>query len=103
MLQDHNYCLKIHITGRSNKYVNITFLSENNILCSFLDQQEGQSTCNVTYGPCQQVPTEIARGTTSNIAIDPQILSEYCYMINASNGTFTVLIEGQIMTSTGEF
>ena len=109
MLQDLN-CLKIHITGRSNKYVNITFQSINQILCAFLGQQGGQSTmsCNVAYGPCQQEPTEIARGTITatanivNIAIDPQT-SEYCYVVNASNGTFTVLIEGQKMTSTGEF
>ena len=65
-------------------------------------------SCDVAYGPCQQGPTEIARGTITatanivNIAIDPQT-SEYCYVVNASNGTFTVLIEGQIMTGTGEF
>ena len=66
-------------------------------------------SCDIAYGPCQQEPTESARGTlntTSNIvsiSIDPQT-SEYCYVINASNGTFTVLIEGQIiMTSSGEF
>ena len=65
-------------------------------------------SCDVAYGPCQQEPTEIARGTLTatsnivNIAIDPQT-SEYCYVVNASNGTFTVLIEGEIMTRTGEF
>ena len=63
-------------------------------------------SCDVAYGPCQQEPTEIARGTITtttnivNIVIDPQT-SEYCYVVNASNGTFTVLIEGQIMISTG--
>ena len=65
-------------------------------------------SCDVAYGPCQQEQTEIARGTISttastvNIAIDP-LTSEYCYVVKASNGTFTVLIEGQITTSTGEF
>ena len=65
-------------------------------------------SCDVAYGPCQQEPLEIVRGTITatanivNIAIDPQT-SEYCYVVNASNGTFTVLIEGEITTSTGEF
>jgi hypothetical protein len=38
-----------------------------------------------------------------NIAINPP-MSEYYYVVNASNGTFTIYrsIEGQIM-STGEF
>jgi hypothetical protein len=64
-------------------------------------------SCDVAYGPCQQPPTEIARGTVTatsnivNIAINPQT-NEYFYVVNASNGTFTVQIEGQIM-STGEF
>ena len=110
MLQDHNYCIEIHAIGQINQYVNITFQSANRILCTFLDQQRGQNTmsCDVTYGPCRQEPTEIARGTitttanTVNIAINPQT-SEYCYVVNASNGTFTVLIEGQITTGTGEF
>ena len=100
-----------HYVGRTNKYVSITFQSANKILCTFLDQQiRDQSTmsCDVTYGPCQQELTEISRGkitataNTVNIAIYPQT-SEYCYMVNASNGTFTVLIEGEITTSTGEF
>ena len=78
------------------------FQSTNRILCTFLAQQSGQNTmsCDVAYGPCQQEPTVIAN--IVNIAIDPQ-KSEYCYVINASNGTFTVLIEGQITTSTGEY
>ena len=65
-------------------------------------------SCDLAYGPCQQEPTEIARGTITatanvvNIAIDPQT-SEYCYVVNASNKTFTILIEGQIMISSGEF
>ena len=90
--------------------MDIMFQSTHQILCSFLAQQRDQSTmsCDIAYGPCQQEPTEISRGTITatanivNITIDPQT-SEYCYVINASNGTFTVLIDGEITTSTGEF
>jgi hypothetical protein len=88
------------------------FQSTNNILCTFLDEQGGHDqtamSCDVAYGPCQQQPIEIARGTITatsnvvNIAINPQT-SEYCYVVNASNGTFTVLVEGKIMASIGKF
>ena len=79
-------------------------------MCTFLDQQKGQSTvsCDVAYGPCQRQPTAIAQGTVTaesnivNIEISPET-SEYCYVVNASNGTFTVLIEGLVVTSTSEF
>ena len=54
-------------------------------------------SCDVAYGPCQQEPTEIAQGTLTATQ------TSECYVVNASNGTFTVLIEGQITTSTGEF
>ena len=88
--------------------MNITFQTTNKILCTFLDQQGSQGTvsCDVAYGPCQQQPNTSARGTITapnivNIAINPQT-SEYCYVVNASNGTFTVIIEGMITTSTGE-
>jgi hypothetical protein len=109
-MMTQNDIIKIHVTGRTNKYVNIMFQSTNNILCTFLDEQgdhdQTAMSCDVAYGPCQQEPTEIARGavtTTSNVVnieINPQT-SEYCYVVNASNGTFIVLVEGQIMTSTG--
>ena len=100
------YCT---IIGQTNKYVNITFQAADKIMCTFLDQQ-GQSTvsCDVAYGPCQRQPTAISRGTlaaesnTVNIEINPDT-SEYCYVVNATNGTFTVLIEGLVVTSDGEF
>ena len=88
--------------------MNVTFEPANRITCTFLGQQAGQGTisCDVAYGPCQQQPTTIARGKITasdvvNIAINPQT-SEYCYVVNASNGTFTVLIVGQTMTNVGE-
>ena len=59
-------------------------------------------SCDVAYGPCicEQPPTMTAQGTLSSpntVRIDlPNIpqTSEYCYVVNASNGTFSVLIKG---------
>ena len=97
--------VKIHILiGQTNKYVNVTLEMTNKIVCTFLSQQESRSTisCDVAYGPCQQQPTMIAQGTISSpntmnidLPVIPQT-SDYCYAVNASNGTFTVIIEGQI-------
>ena len=74
-----------------------------------MNQQEGQSTvtCDVVYWPCQrqqQPTTMIAQGTPSTVNIDlPEIpkihASDYCYAVTASNGTFTVVIEGWIKSS----
>ena len=81
----------------------------NKIVCTFLSQQESQSTlsCDVAYGPCQQQPTMIARGTISStnnimdVVLIPEIpqTSDYCYVVNASNGNFTIVIEGLIESS----
>ena len=85
----------------------MTLETANKIVCTFLSEQESQSTlsCDVAYGPCQQQPTMIAQGTVSlpntvNIDLISAIsqTSDYCYAVNASNGTFTVLIEGLILS-----
>lgn len=81
-------------------YVNISFQSTTKIVCTFLDQQEGQGaiSCDIVYGPCQQ-SNMIARGTISSpntveIDLSTIINPEYCYVVNASNGSmFTVLID----------
>ena len=96
-------CIENHIIlGQTNKYVNITF-KQNKFVCTFLDQQGGQLTqisCRVAYGPCQQQPNMVARGSVtspSTVDIDlpaiPQT-NEYCYVVNASNGTFAIFIKG---------
>ena len=82
----------------------------NKIVCTYLSQQEGQSavTCDVVYWPCphqQQPMVMIAQGTTSSpniVNIDlPEtlLISDYCYSVNASNGTITIIIEGTIESS----
>lgn len=82
----------------------------NKIVCTHLSQQESRSavTCDVVYWPCQCQQKQmavIAQGTSSlpnTVNIDlPEILprSDYCYGVNASNGTITIIIEGTIESS----
>ena len=103
-MNDDAQCTEIHILGRTNTYVNVTFQPANKIIiCIFLDQQEGQSTisCDVFYGPsCQQSLSMTVRGilsspNTVNIDLSNNTQTdEYCYVV-ASNGTYTVQIDLQ--------
>ena len=87
--------------------MNITF-EQNKIVCTFLDQQGGQHTqlsCIVAYGPCQQQPNMVVQGniiSSNTVDIDlpaiPQT-NEYCYVVNASNGTFAIFIKGLLKSS----
>ena len=92
------YGILLYTLGRTNTYVNIIFQPTNKIVCTFLDQREGQGTisCDIAYGPCQQQPNMIARGkitSPNTVDTDLSINSEYCYVVTASNGTFAILID----------
>ena len=80
----------------------------NKLICTFLSQQESQSTlsCDVAYGLCEQQPTMIARGTISSTNVmdiylipDLSQTNDYCYVVNASNGTLSIIVEGMIESS----
>lgn len=96
-------CIEIHdcyTLGWTNTYVNIIYQPTNKIVCTFLDQQEGQGTisCDIAYGPCQQQPSMpvITRGNISSpntVDIELIVNPEYCYVVNASSRTFTILID----------
>jgi hypothetical protein len=74
----------------------------NHIICTFVNQQDNsKKSCNATYAPCggAQQP-QIAYNDTSEsrlvltLMLADQI--EYCYTVNASNNTVSVIIEGTI-------
>ena len=88
-----------------NKFVNVTFVSETRIVCTFLGLHQNQGAnslmCGISYGPCQQTPMtsqgDVGSPNTVNIELPASMSSgTYCYTINASNGTYTVLVEGII-------
>ena len=84
------------------------------IFCIFLnsepENQLGQSekSCMVVYRLCEQqnMTSQVSIGNSVNIStvvIDLPVnfqSNAYCYVINASNGSFSVLVEDQ--SQTGE-
>ena len=88
--------------GSTNQYVEVTFISAKNVSCEFLDRLSTHSrkSCSIRYGPCQQPFTMTAQGSVisgspSTIKIDLDTdLNTYCYSVNASNGTLSLLLEG---------
>ena len=90
-----------------NHLVSVTFESANRVVCLFVGLQDSQTTrslsCVIVYGLCQQQLLDSRQeihGTStsfSTVVIDlPASIQSgvHCYTVNASNGTFTVLVEG---------
>ena len=70
-------------------------------MCTFTEQSGSQNnkSCDITYGPCGQQLTVTVRGrstSASTVTIDfPELQSgDYCYIIRASNSTYTVQVQG---------
>jgi hypothetical protein len=90
--------------GTYINFVNVTHKT-NRIICTFMNQQDNSTkSCNATYAPCDgaQQP-QIAYNDTSesrlvlNLMLSDQ--TEYCYTVNASNNTVSVIIEGSTTRS----
>ena len=94
--------------GIINQYVDVNLESGDDestrIVCTFLNQRNAQSviSCDVVYWLCRQqnMTTHVLGIRNSSITVTVIInlpislqSSDYCYTINASNGTFTVLVQ----------
>ena len=93
--------IHIIIIGDIDQYVNIKFESTSRVVCEFLNQRDeyNNKSCTITFGSCQQDITQSVsvqgHTTTNTIRLElSSDLQSYCYTINASNGSFIVLIEG---------
>lgn len=87
----------------------VTFDEKNTkILCEFKNQDADTSDeqCSIVYVDCQQqsIPGGKQFNTTNNVADGLQFPLEfssgdqatYCYVVTASNATYTVIVEGSI-------
>ena len=91
----------LHADGTYINFVNVTH-ETNSIICTFVNRQDnGRKSCNVTYAPCDGAQqSKIAYKDTAesqlmlNVMLSDQM--KYCYTMNASNNTVSVLIEGNI-------
>ena len=95
----------------TNHYVTVnTESDERNILCKFLTDQQDvlkERRCTVFYGKCIQSLTHKVEGSIRNGSqISIQLhntdldAQTYCYAVIASNGTFSVFIEGKFSSAT---
>ena len=71
-------------------------------MCTFLSDLSNSDnlSCIIVYGLCEEQLNTITQGerlSSSTIIIDlpPESPSIYCYIISASNGTFSIRIEGR--------
>lgn len=92
--------------GTVNDFVDVTVNSTANVInCTFVDQQSTSvKMCSVEYRLCsEQVPVGNTNGSVNGsifsiilmLSLDEQ--SDYCYTVSASNGDYTVEVEGSII------
>ena len=92
------------IIGGTNKFVDVNFESADTVLCNFLQHNSSTSqpyTCKIEYGHCEQQLNTTVEGYAlakfpSIVRIDllPNLQRWECYIITASNGSYTVLLKG---------
>ena len=87
----------------TNQFVEIQYSSATStISCIFLSELDGsEKSCSIRYGECNQELTEMAAGnttTSSVIMLNLTLTSSdsQCYVATASNGTYTVMVDGSI-------
>ena len=91
----------ILITDNTNQYVDVKFISSTSVTCEFLGEQQNTAvtvkSCAIIYGHCQRSNLTAKNSSTANI-VNINLLSsldaDCCYYINATNGNFTVFLEG---------
>ena len=73
-------------------------------MCIFLDKQDNsEKFCSVLYGPSSQQLTSSGQGSSDTFTViltlnfEDQKQTNYQYVITASNGTFTVQVEGSLI------
>ena len=80
------------------------------ITCVFLNtgSQNGNHMCSIRYGSCQQEFSHDSQGSTTvefpdRVVIQIKLSGSECYVysVKASNGTFSVIVEGNINTGSG--
>ena len=96
------YCI---YTGCANNFVEVKYdPATSAITCVFLNQPQGMvivKSCQIQYGDCQlkMTLTSNETTTTNDVALNLQFSAsgqEYCYVVTASNGSHTVMVEGRI-------
>ena len=99
----------VYTTGATNQYIDLKFeqlgADSTRVVCIFLNEPESQSekSCMIVYRLCEQqnMTSQVVQGIrnlSNTVVIDLPVnlqSNNYCYVINASNGSLTVLVEDQ--------
>ena len=89
-----------------NHFVDISYNSaDSTITCTFLNKMDNTTkSCSVRYGPCDNVNKTINddghRKLPNTVVLqvtNPN--SSFCYVVTASNGSFTLVVEGRLIQS----
>ena len=110
--------LNSNLTGVTNQFVDLSFDPASKITtCFFLHQPKmaNEKTCNIVYGllgeRCEKLSYQncYSNGLYDKVHLgfpEPsnhlQLQKEYCFIATASNGTFTVSVEGSLLTAIGK-
>ena len=93
----------MNCTGCINQFVQVDYDAfASTLSCTFLKRQNSVKLCYVQYGPCGQDLTMTDEGTTTfdvvplNISVLSGADETFCYIVMATNGSYTVLVEGSI-------
>ena len=103
------YC---QLSENTNRFVNVEFdLLSSSVHCVFEQQTltSNEKSCSIVYGPGEQCrnlsqSSRSDSSTMNSIVIDyqpfpsPQSESVYCYVLTATDGTFSASIEGTFST-----
>ena len=78
---------------------------DSTLTCIFLNSNDtSEKSCNVRYGQCgQEMRTVSGYSSNNSVTVSLQLSTVYisvCYIVTASNGSFTVIVEGIAGTST---
>ena len=81
------------------------------VICKFIeDQDDNMKSCTIAYGPGEACDNLAGHGLASDttvksesVVINLPVLSqnsgmEYCYVVTASNGSFTAMVKGTFST-----
>lgn len=95
--------------GCTNGFVNVQYNSTTStVVCDFLDKMDTSiKTCSIKYGQCN--PQFLNSTAEANSTLEaPNYIVLYvtqgiidCYVVKASSGGITILVDGRIPTSTG--
>ena len=104
LLWSFYYCLLVDIiciSGCTNHFVKMEYDSAASIFtCTFSQSDNFENlSCDIRYGRCgKELSDSVSSTTTSTnvVTLDVSVSGAICYLVTASNGSYTVLVEGNI-------